>query len=155
VAPMSRVLQHSVLLSLLVGLLALAGPSAARDADRYRNPLEPRVPGDGTVDSCADPVVLRGRDEDRRRWFMYCTSDPLNDEDIDAEGEPVFHPVPMLVSSDLVHWRYVGDALPTPPSWAADGAGLWAPDLVYSRAHDRYYLTFVVTDTDDAVSGEP
>ncbi len=152
---MSRALKHAAVLSLLVGLTSLAGPSAARDADRYRNPLEPTVPGDGVVESCADPMVLRGRGEDRRRWYMYCTTDPLNDEDLGADGEPVFHPMPMLVSRDLVNWRYVGDALPTPPSWAADKAGLWAPDLVYSKATDRYYLTFVVTDTDDAVSGEP
>jgi arabinan endo-1,5-alpha-L-arabinosidase len=126
----SRALKHAAVLSLLLGLTSLAGPSAARDADRYRNPLEPTVPGDGIVESCADPMVLRGRDEDHRRWYMYCTSDPLNDEDVDSEGDPVFHPMPMLVSRDLVNWRYVGDALPTPPSWAAEGSGLWAPDLV-------------------------
>ncbi len=42
-------------------------------------------------------------------------------------------------------------------SWAvrAETAGLWAPDLVYSRATDRYYLTFVVTDTTDETSGVP
>jgi arabinan endo-1,5-alpha-L-arabinosidase len=152
-------LRHAAVLSLLLGLLALAGPPAAggapRDADAYRNPLEPTVPGDGIVESCADPVVLRGRDEDRRRWYMYCTSDPLNDGDTDSAGDPVFHPIPMLVSRDLVNWRYVGDALPTPPSWAAEGSGLWAPDLVYSKATDRYYLTFVVTNTADSVSGEP
>jgi arabinan endo-1,5-alpha-L-arabinosidase len=39
------------------------------------------------------------------------------------------------------------------PSWAEDDAGIWAPDLVYSRTFDRYYLTFVVTDTNESVSG--
>ena len=151
--PMPRAPKYLVLLSLLLTTLP-AGSAAARDADFYRNPLKPSVPGDGVVESCADPVVLRGRGEDRQRWYMYCTTDPLNDAET-ASGTPVFHPIPMLVSRDLVNWRYVGDALPEPPSWAAPGAGLWAPDLVYSRATDRYYLTYVVTDTADSVSGEP
>jgi arabinan endo-1,5-alpha-L-arabinosidase len=107
------------------------------------------------VDSCADPTVLRGQQPGDRYWYMYCTTDPLNDEDVDGEGALQFHPVPMMRSRDLVNWRYMGDALPEPPEWAADGAGLWAPDVVYSRATDRYYLTFVVTDVDDDISGEP
>jgi arabinan endo-1,5-alpha-L-arabinosidase len=117
----------------------------------YENPLAPRVAGGRTVDSCADPAVLRAQG----RWFMYCTSDPLDDADVDDEGNLVLHPLPMLVSRDLVSWRYAGDALPEPPAWAADGALLWAPDIVHSRATGRFYLTFTVTDTDDAVSGEP
>ena len=119
----------------------------------YRNPLAPRVPGDGSVDSCADPTVLRGQQPGDRFWYLYCTTDPLNDEDLDAEGNLRFHPVPMMRSRDLVNWTYVGDALPTPPEWAAEGAGLWAPDVVYSKATGRYYLTFVVTDTDDSLRG--
>lgn len=150
---MSRI---PVVLAATALLLApLAVPAVAVDADSYRNPLAPSV-GDGTtVDSCADPVVLRGRGEDRRRWYMYCTTDPLNDQETRPAGEPPFHPIPMLVSRDLVSWRYVGDALPEKPSWADEDARLWAPDLVYSRATERYYLTFTVTDTSDATSGEP
>jgi arabinan endo-1,5-alpha-L-arabinosidase len=138
-------------------VLPLLGSSASAAPVRggYDNPLAPVVPGDGTVDSCADPTVLRGQQRGDPYWYMYCTTDPLNDEDVDAGGALQLHPVPMMRSRDLVHWRYMGDALPEPPEWAADGAGLWAPDVVYSRATDRYYLTFVVTDVDDAVSGEP
>jgi arabinan endo-1,5-alpha-L-arabinosidase len=129
------------------------GPSAAQDPAVYQNPLAPEVPDDGTVDSCADPTVLRGRGEDRRRWVMFCTADPLNAQDRDADGRFVFHPVPMLESRDLVTWRHVGDALSPAPSWAARGARFWAPDLVHSRATGRYYLTFAVTDTARSVSG--
>ncbi|MBC9735445.1 family 43 glycosylhydrolase, partial [Nocardioides marmotae] len=133
---------------------ATASTTAGRgDADRYRNPLAPRVPGDGTVDSCADPAVLRGQQRGDPHWYLYCTTDPLNDEDLDETGALRFHPVPMMRSRDLVHWTYVGDALPEPPTWAAEGAGLWAPDVVWSEATRRYYLTFVVTDTDDALRG--
>lgn len=154
--------------SLLVALLALAlpgvllpatatsAPAASAPAARtgtYENPLEPRVPGDGTVDSCADPAVLRGQQRGDRYWYLYCTTDPLNDDDLDAEGDLRFHPLPMMRSKNLVDWTYVGDALPEPPDWAADGAGLWAPDVVWSRKTRRYYLTFVVTDTDDSLRG--
>jgi arabinan endo-1,5-alpha-L-arabinosidase len=139
--------------------LATTSPAEAGAPDprtpqpTYRNPLAPRV-GDGTtVDSCADPTVLRDQRRDHGPWFLWCTTDPLNDQDVDEAGAPVFHPVPTMRSRDLVHWTYVGDALPEPPSWAADGAGLWAPDVVYSRSTDRYYLTFVVTDTDDSLRG--
>ena len=140
---------------LVLALCPVAAPGASgvegHDAT-YQNPLAPRIPGDGTVDSCADPAVLREQGGERD-WYMYCTTDPLSDTDVDETGAPVFHPIPTLRSSDLVEWSYVGDALPDPPSWAAEDAALWAPDAVYSRATDRYYLTFVVTDTDDSLRG--
>ena len=74
--------------------LALAAPptvAAAKDQARpvtttYENPLAPVVPGDGTVDSCADPTVLQGQDgetiDGKQVWYLYCTTDPLNDEDV-------------------------------------------------------------------------
>ncbi|HYH34670.1 MAG TPA: family 43 glycosylhydrolase [Nocardioides sp.] len=136
--------------------LVPAATVAAADPDRYRNPLAPRIPDGGTVDSCADPAVIRGQGDDRG-WYLYCTTDPLNDEDLDEQGDLRFHPIPMMRSRDLVNWRYVGDALPADrqPEWAAEGAGIWAPDVVYSRATDRYYMTFVVTDTDDDLPRPP
>ncbi len=152
---MSRLLPFSVLVSLVFALVPFAAPAAPPgkvDADRYRNPLKPSVAGGEVVESCADPAVLRGRGEDRRRWYMYCTTDPLNDAETAPAGAPEFHPIPMLVSTDLVNWKYVGDALPSLPSWADPAARLWAPDIVYSRATDRYYLTFTVTETGDAAS---
>ena len=114
--------------------------------------MRPAIAGGGVVESCADPTVLRGRGEDRRRWYMYCTTDPLNDGETAPAGAPEFHPIPMLVSTDLVNWRYAGDALPSLPSSADPAARLWAPDIVYSRATDRYYLTFTVTETGDEES---
>ena len=61
----------------------------------------------------------------------------------------------MLVSRNLVNWSFVGSALPGRPAWAARGADLWAPDVVYSTTFRRYYLTYTVTNTVDSVSGEP
>ncbi|MGZ5403457.1 MAG: family 43 glycosylhydrolase [Nocardioides sp.] len=140
----------SLLLALTLGP-AQAGAAPARGT--YENPLAPRVPGGGTVDSCADPTVLRGQQPRDRAWYLYCTTDPLSDGDVDDNNDLVFHPIPIMRSTDLVNWRYVGDALPDPPAWAAEGAGLWAPDVVYSKATNRYYMTFVVTDTEDSLRG--
>ena len=53
------------------------------------------------------------------------------------------------------HCPYAGEALPRRPPWPADEALAWAPDVVYSRTFHRYYLSFVVTDTDDSLSDEP
>lgn len=142
-------------------LPATAGSAAAAPAtDRerparpvtgsYTNPLAPVVPGDGTVDSCADPTVLRGQQPGDDAWYMWCTTDPLNDDDRDADGDLVFHKVPQLRSTDLVSWTYVGDAFTENPSWAPDAA-LWAPDVVYSSTFDQYYMFVTVTDTDEPV----
>jgi arabinan endo-1,5-alpha-L-arabinosidase len=160
-----RVGRTALVAVLAVALSGLAAGSAAAapPGDRgtkpdrpvtgsYTNPLAPTVPGGGTVDSCADPVVLRGQQEGDPYWYMWCTTDPLNDDDRDAAGDLVFNKVPQLRSTDLVDWEYVGNAFDENPSWAPDAA-LWAPDVVYSEAFDRYYLFTTVTNTDASVSG--
>lgn len=158
-----------VLLALLLaaGLLAPVGaaqagtdPAGAAAAPgsnpgRYANPLLPEVPGDGAVESCADPTVIRSDDETGTTWYMYCTTDPLNDEDLDAAGDLVFHRVPTMTSRDLVDWTYVGDAFDSVPSWADPAAALWAPEVTYSTEYDRYYMFVGVTNTSDETSGEP
>src|SRR5690349_13421538 len=77
--------------------LLLAGPVAASPTTTpsrpvttsHDNPLAPVVPGDGTVDSCADPTVLKAQDgetlDGKQVWYLYCTTDPLNDDDVNAE----------------------------------------------------------------------
>lgn len=119
----------------------------------YTNPLAPVVPGDGVVESCADPNVLRGQRAGDTNWYLYCTTDPLNDEDVDAAGNPVFHLVPAMTSQNLVDWTYVGDSFSARPSWAEPTAALWAPDVVYSSTFDKYYMFVVVTNTTSAVGG--
>ena len=154
---MTRVTSLAAVL-LLAPLLPVGAATSAISAEippPYTNPLAPTVPAGGTVDSCADPAVLRGQGDEADAWYLYCTTDPLNDTETSGPGDPVFHPIPTMRSDDLVSWEYVGDALPQKPAWAAPTAFLWAPDVVHSRTHDRYYLTYVVTDTADAVSGEP
>ena len=168
----SRPWRRSALVTSLlaaVGLALLAGPVSAApiaSAPRpvttsYQNPLAPEIPGDGTVDSCADPTVIQGQDGEtlngQQVWYLYCTTDPLNDEDVDASGDPIFHRIPTMVSTDLVNWTYVGDAFPLDggdiPAWIDPSAAFWAPDVVYSSATDQYYLFVTVTETTAAGGG--
>jgi arabinan endo-1,5-alpha-L-arabinosidase len=156
----------TVLLTVLLALAlsgAVSGAATARGSQQgkqggenpgyYSNPLKPRIPGDGVVESCADPTVIHGQQPGDTTWYMYCTTDPLNDEDLDANGDLVFHRVPTMTSEDLVHWTYVGDAFQSLPSWADPSAALWAPDVVYSKTFDQYYMFVVVTDTTAAAGG--
>jgi arabinan endo-1,5-alpha-L-arabinosidase len=141
-----------------VSAFAVAEDAArAEDPGTYRNPLKPGVPRNGVVESCADPTVSHGQEARDTTWYMYCTTDPLNDEDLDANGDLVFRRVPTMVSKDLVNWTYVGDAFPQGtaglPSWAEEDAALWAPEVTYSTTHEQYYMFVGVTDTTAAVSG--
>jgi len=144
---------------LLALLLALAGctqlqdtplVSAGESSNTYRNPLEPRIPedapGDGIVESCADPTVIYGQ-EGEGAWYMYCTTDPLNDEDKGANGSFNFRLIPMFKSSDLVNWTYEGEAFAARPAYATSTAGIWAPEIQYYSQTGEYHLYYVVTDT--------
>jgi arabinan endo-1,5-alpha-L-arabinosidase len=129
-----------------------AAPTTVRGT--YLNPLRPTAPNGRTVEGCADPAVTRGYGAYAKYWYMYCTSDPLNDAATSGRGAPVFTRLPTMRSRDLVHWAFVNSALPGKPSWAGSKAKLWAPDVVYSSTYHRYYLTFAVTDTATSVSGQ-
>jgi len=86
--------------------------------------------------SFPDPSVIHGKDG---AWYAYATSDPVR------AGGP-FPQIPILRSTDLVHWRRVGQVFPgARPSWATPTAGLWASDIRYLDGH--YVLYYVVTDT--------
>lgn len=139
------------ILVLLAGMLgaparAVAAPTALENNPVYQNPLQIQVPGDGLVESCADPAIIYGQTPGDTYWYMYCTTDPLNGADRDGAGNFVFHLIPMLRSADLVHWEYMGDAFSTRPAWVADDAGLWAPDIRYIAG--RYVLYYTASWTD-------
>jgi arabinan endo-1,5-alpha-L-arabinosidase len=133
--------------TLVVALLAsvTAAAPALAGSGTYQNPLPMTVPGDGMVESCADPSVIQGQ-EDEGYWYLYCTMDPLNDEDRTEAGFN-FRMVPQLRSTDLVHWTYVGEAFTERPSWATADAGLWAPEIEYDADAGHYVLYVTVTNT--------
>lgn len=150
-APSDRMRAPSIAGRLLVGLAALAllvPASAAGTGTRtYQNPLEPTTEvGTGIVESCADPSVIEGQEQEGY-WYMYCTSDPLNDEDRVAGGGYNFRLLPILRSTDLVNWEYVGDALTARPAFADPGAGIWAPEIEYYAETGKYQLYYTVTNT--------
>jgi arabinan endo-1,5-alpha-L-arabinosidase len=123
-------------------------PSRAADpATEYSNPLTLLVDG-GEAESCADPDIIRGQQAGDTSWYLYCTSDALYDDELDAAGNPVIHNMPMFRSTDLVTWSYVGDAFPTKPSWVAPTGGVWAPEIAYRDG--RYLLYFGASQTTPA-----
>lgn len=113
---------------------ALAAPPRV-ERTSYTNPVSK-----GFADTFADPSVIRGLDG---WWYAFGTSDPLR------EGDPTDAPaqIPIARSRDLVTWTHVGDAFSSGnrPTWAAAGAGLWAPDIRF--VDGQYRLYYVVTDT--------
>jgi arabinan endo-1,5-alpha-L-arabinosidase len=136
--------------ALILALLIVPAGVAARptqDGTRtYRNPLSIPISGDGRVESCADPTVIYGQ-EHEGLWYMYCTTDPLNDQDRNASGDFNFHLIPMFSSTDLVNWTYQGDAFSARPAYAVPNAGLWAPEIKYYPETGQYHLYYTVTDT--------
>ena len=147
-----------VIIATLVSTPALAASQSLQDTrfqnmsavnakavtKKYTNPLSVQIPNDGMVESCADPSIIRAQTQGDNNWYMYCTTDPLNDSD-KTGNDFNFHLIPMLRSSDLVNWTYEGDAFSTRPSWATGNAGLWAPEIQFLNG--EYYLYYTVTDT--------
>ncbi len=121
------------ILLLCVLLTAVAG-GAQETTGTYTNPVSRTF-----ADTLADPAIIKAKDG---YWYAYGTSDPLR------EGERTFHTIPIARSKDLVTWKHVGDAFSSPDevSWAAEGAGIWAPDIRYIDG--KYYMYYGVTETD-------
>src|SRR5689334_21511951 len=129
-------------LALVLALLGMA-PSAAvagSSAGTYSNPLHIQIPGDGLVESCADPSIIHGQTPGDNYWYIYCTTDPLRGADRDAQGNLIFHLIPIHKSLDLVNWTYAGDVFSARPGWVAPTAGLWAPDIhFFNGQYVLYY----------------
>jgi len=117
----------------------LAGHAKATPTGTYRNPLNIAIPGQGRMTNCADPAVLRGQRPGDTGWYAYCSSDALSDKDTKV------HLIPMLTSPDLVHWKYVGDALTITPAWVDTGSPLQSPEVKYFNNH--YYLYYAAPET--------
>lgn len=72
-----------------------------------------------------DPMVLRGGGA----WFAYASA---------TGWEQGQRSLPILRSTDLRHWRFVRDALSSPPSWSS--GDLWGPSVLFWRG--RYLLFY-------------
>lgn len=123
------------------GMPALAGaaPAAAAPAPAasatYTNPVSA-----GVVDTFPDPAMIRGKDG---AWYAYGTTNPI----FNSKGEKGEHILPILRSTDLVDWKYVGDVYPAdaarPTYWSA-GTRPWAPDIRYIDG--EYRLTYSLSN---------
>ncbi len=78
----------------------------------------------------ADPTVLRTGSHD---YWAYGTISPPGWQKHSGWNFPILH------STDLARWRYLGDAFSKQPAWT--GGDLWAPDVV--QRGRRYYLFYV------------
>jgi arabinan endo-1,5-alpha-L-arabinosidase len=115
----------------------------SRVAPAYQNPLKLQLPDGQQAASCADPFVLHGQTAGDRKWYLYCTSDALTATELGPDGTPLIHNIPTFSSTDLVHWRYAGDAFAAKPSWIT--GFMWAPDVVYRNG--QYLMYFTASDT--------
>ncbi len=144
---------------LLAGVLAFPTTAYAEDnsspspspssppgevAPDYENPLDLHLPDGEAVVSCADPSIIRGQEEGDTNWYLYCTTDPLTETERDAEGNLVFHNIPIFTSTDLIDWTYAGDAFETKPAWVGVG-GMWAPEITYQDG--QYLLYYAASET--------
>lgn len=55
-------------------------------------------------------------------------------------------------STDLFNWTYIGDALPTKPTWASTTQNYWAPDVLYDDVTHKYVM-FYCAKNDDTTYG--
>ena len=75
-----------------------------------------------------DPTVIRAPDGS---YYAYATQTERNGR---MANIPVAH------SADLVHWKYLGDALPGKPAWASKTQDFWAPHVLRDGA--RYIMYY-------------
>lgn len=75
-----------------------------------------------------DPTVIRAADG---FYYGYATQTQRGGKWVNIQ---------LARSSDLIHWDYLGDALPLKPSWASTTQDFWAPDVV--RDGSRYVMYY-------------
>lgn len=108
-----------------------AAESSREGAQTYTNPVSA-----GVVDTFPDPAMIRGKDG---AWYVYGSSNPI----FNSSGEDFEHILPIMRSTDMVTWEYVGDIFsaddPRPAYWS-EGTRPWAPDIRYIDG--TYNLTY-------------
>lgn len=120
-----RVLAVAFVMTALLLAVTLTGYDMTLNDGQYTQPwtaMRPVISGD-----FPDPGVLVVGDV----YYAYATN---------AYGKHI----QVASSRDLSHWTLLPDALPTLPVWAADGAWVWAPEVIqiggtfvmYYTAHD-------------------
>jgi arabinan endo-1,5-alpha-L-arabinosidase len=107
----------------LASLAFVGGPTAARRAPGQTTYANPVLDSD-----FPDPTVIRAPNG---LYYGYATQTQRNGRWINIQ---------IARSPDLVHWQFVGDALPAKPAWASTMQDFWAPHV--QRAGTRYILYY-------------
>ena len=90
---------------------------------KYQNPLTLNTTNQGPAVSCPDPAIIKERSHNSYTWYLYCTGDPLNSSDVDANGNLRAHLITQYRSYDLIRWTYIGDAFAHTPAWIGTATG--------------------------------
>lgn len=85
-----------------------------------------------------DPTVIRAEG----KYYAYATNSSVDGK--------VLH-IQVAVSTDLQHWKIIGDALPQKPVWA--DKDFWAPHVLYDPSLKKYVL-FYSGESKDANTGK-
>jgi arabinan endo-1,5-alpha-L-arabinosidase len=117
-----RLLLVALAVAATSAISAEANAGAASGGETYRNPVLNRDFPDPTVRLASDGW-----------YYAYAT-----------EGDPggVHVNIQTARSRDLVHWSYLGDALPHLPGWGNKAQVSWAPDVV--ERNGRYFLYYSI-----------
>ncbi len=111
----------------------------------FQNPLTLNDPATGPGVSCPDPAIMEETLNRVETWYLYCTGDPLNSNDKNAQGQLRNHYIATWRSTDLIHWTYNGDVFPADPAWVGVETNLWAPAVKHFNG--KYYLYYVAPQT--------
>lgn len=90
----------------------------------------------------ADPAIIRGDDG---YFYAYGTEDYGNWAGDDRVG------IPIVRSTNLVDWTYVGDVFSSynKPTWGKFNAGVWAPDIIKIGNKYNYYYSLSIWDDEN------
>ncbi|HEX2240437.1 MAG TPA: glycoside hydrolase family 43 protein [Actinomycetota bacterium] len=112
---------------------ALAPPTAVSQTETYANPIYRH--------NAPDPSLIRAGDG---TFYAFTTQSFYDGEKVN---------IPIIQSTDLLEWSFVGDAFPQLPAWALKGedADTWAPHVIHRRG--TYYLYFAARSAETRTMG--
>ena len=85
-----------------------------------------------------DPSIIKGSDG---YYYVYATQGFYS-------GKKIIN-IQMARSKDLIHWIYLGDAMPQKPHWTSKKQEIWAPDIHFFDG--KYYIYFA--SQNDKITG--
>ncbi len=56
--------------------------------------------------------------------------------------------IQLATSNDLIHWTYIGDALPRKPEWASHTQDFWAPHVLYDSSLQVFVMFYSAKSND-------